>query len=534
MKKTAIAFSSVCLFALGGLLPVLAESIWFEGESPKATPLVEPYVADSVDISPDSPVQLDAETLADLTQRTLKLVDRQQSIAGQQSVEMKPSIEKQGAVEQIAERLNPPTPAKMTFLKSSDFMLVHYKQSNQASSNRNQRNVGTNRSNSKRTTLESSDSLESSAQSVERKVADAATPGRRDGRSTRVESDKRNTVETPVEVVDPADEHLSPQVRQLKQQIKATLASNARRTLSLQNNTPADLIAFCNAYGAETLVTPASQSAGKNGKSATSAPIYAIGSLCWNYPSSGRTLLRASGKQVIPRVGAGLQKKQAALLAMLAMSSIAENYEIRVENNTYTVADLVAFEKNSCSRGLDLSLALIGLSFYCDCNEQWKNEFGEVWSLSKMVQEELGRSVDQGNVGITDQLLGLSSVVQRYEGEGEKLQGSVLDAKLYLDSYCDFILTAQNDQGLWHPQFFLYKGIGDPRAMLYSSSNILRFLVYHLPQERLSDPKVVRSVSSLLAALNKLGNAPLTTERDYELYGTTLQSIAMYAEKVSK
>lgn len=526
MKKTAIAFSSICLFALGGLLPVLAESVWFEGESSsKMTPTVQSYVADSVDISPDSPVHLDAETLADLTQRTLKLVDRQQS------VEVKPSIEKQGAVEQIAERLNPPTPAKMTFLKSSDFMLVRYQQSNQPSLNRNQRNVGTNRSNSKRTTLDSSDS---SIPSSETKVANAATPGRRDGRSSRVEADKRNTVETPVEVVDPADEHLSPQVRQLKQQIKATLASNARRTLSLQNNTPADLIAFCNAYGAETLVTPASQSSGKNGKSATSAPIYAIGSLCWNYPSSGRALLRVSGKQVIPRVGAGLQKKQAALLAMLAMSSIAENYEIRVENNTYTVADLVAFEKNSCSRGLDLSLALIGLSFYCDCNEQWKNEFGEVWSLSKMVQEELGRPVDQGNVGITDQLLGLSSVVQRFEGEGEKLQGSLLDAKQYLDSYCDFILTAQNDQGLWHPQFFLYKGIGDPRAMLYSSSNILRFLVYHLPQERLSDPKVVRSVSSLLAALNKLGNAPLTTERDYELYGTTLQSIAMYAEKVSK
>ena len=220
---------------------------------------------------------------------------------------------------------------------------------------------------------------------------------------------------------------------------------------------------------------------------------------------------------------------------MLGMSSIAENYEVRVDDAVGSIADLVQAEKAACSSDADMSLALIGLSFYCDCEEEWTNDFGEKWSISKMILAEMLHPADQGTSNITDQLLGLACAVRRFESEGIELTGPMHDAKNYLESFEKFAISAQNEQGLWHPRFFLFKGgTSNQWDALYSSGHIFRFLAFSLPEEKLTDPQVVRSAKALMDLIGKVANTPATTERQMESLATALHAIAIYNERLGE
>ncbi len=332
---------------------------------------------------------------------------------------------------------------------------------------------------------------------------------------------------------------LSPEVVKLREQITGTLAANTKRQLDMRSDTPAAILAYCYAYGADTQVLQPTQAQQptpgqrRQQPTVTKTPIFAIGALCWNYPCGGKTLLRSDGKEIIAKVGPGLQRKPGTLLAMLAMSSIAESYEVRVGETVGSIADLVRTEKTACSADADMSLALIGLSFYCDCEEEWTNDFGEKWSIPKMVLAELLHPADQGTSNITDQLLGLACAVRRFENEEIELTGPMLDAKNYLDSFQKFAISAQNDQGLWHPRFFLFKGSAQNQwEALYSAGHIFRFLAFALPEEQLTDPQVVRSAKALTDLINKVANSPASTERQAESLATALHAIAIYNERL--
>ena len=330
---------------------------------------------------------------------------------------------------------------------------------------------------------------------------------------------------------------LSPELVKLREQITGTLAAGARRPLELYKDTPASVIAYSFAYGTDTPILQVSQTQAATGQrrppQSQTEKLYAIGALCWNYPCGGKTLLRVNGKDIIAKVGPGLQRKPGTLLAMLAMSSVAEKYEVRAGDTVGTIVDLVLAEKAACSTDADMSLALIGLSFYCDVEEEWTNEFGEKWSIPKMVLAELLHPADQGTSNITDQLLGLACAVRRFENEGIELTGPMLDAKNYLKDFEKFAISAQNEQGLWHPRFFLFKGsTSNPWDALYSGGHIFRFLAFSLSDEKLTDPQVVRSARALTDLINKIAATPPTTERQVEALATALHAIAIYNERL--
>ncbi len=479
----------------------------------------QPYARDNEVLSPDAPVVISSKTRLEIAAGASRYLQGSVKTAPQ------PWLPEQ---QLAAQRLAPPLPIQTKFLTAKDVMLVRYEPSAKILAK-----TLTESATDTSALLREKHSTGSSAKTAEDAVKVALQDKKTETKTEPAEKSDEKKTERAAELTGETAPALSPQMQQLRDQIRATLAANAKRPLTLQSNTPADLISFAFAYGADAFVYQTPPPGPRDRRREAAQPIYTIGSLCWNYPSAGKTLFRTDGRQVIPRIGSGLQRKPANFLAMLAMSSIAENYEIKVENNTFSVADLVRFEKQSCSRNSDLSLAMVGLSFYCDCEEEWENEFGETWSIARIVREELSRPVDQGSCDITDQLLGLSSVVQRFEADGLEVKGEILDAKKYLESYQQFAVSAQNEQGLWHPQFFLYRGIGkDPRDVLYSSAHIFRFLAYQLPPEKLNDASVVKSATALLGVVNKMAASPTITERQCEALGTALQGLAIYDGKL--
>lgn len=286
---------------------------------------------------------------------------------------------------------------------------------------------------------------------------------------------------------EPAPPELSPQMAALREGARKALATVARQPLNTRDHTPGDVIQSCLAFGVSANV----ELAGPSGK-----PINAIGCLCWNYPCAGYRLLRVSDGQVVARLGFGLQARPSQLLAVLAQSRVPDDYEIRVSGLRGTVADLVQSEKLNCRDGYDLSSTLIGLAHYVADAEDWENDLGETWSVDRLVDEELGRSADTGESDVTDRLMGLSYAVDRRVHRRRPVDGAFLRARDHVAKFQDYALGLQNPDGSWHPSFFANRGTSrDTAGTLRSTGHILEWLAFSLPEERLEDPRVVRSVA---------------------------------------
>ena len=326
----------------------------------------------------------------------------------------------------------------------------------------------------------------------------------------------------------------------LKQSIETVLVANVRRGISTQTNTPNEVMLMALPYGADARVFQPNPNFDPRDRNANPAnrgtSMYSIGALCWNTPCNGKTLLRTDGTKIIARVGHGYQSRPASFAAVLAMSNILPNYELKVGGSSYTIERLIDSEKASVSKGMDMSMLLVALSFYGKADDQWKNELDEVWNVEKMVTGELNRQIDQGTSEVTDWLLGLTAAVKLYENDSKPIRGPMALAKRQLQTYQEFVLSIQNDRYLWHPRFFLYKGFNpDAFETMYSSGHVLRWLVFSLPDKDLEDPQVVRAVMSLATTVNRVKPETMATSlnaKQIEGLAVSLHALSLYYHRV--
>ena len=87
------------------------------------------------------------------------------------------------------------------------------------------------------------------------------------------------------------------------------------------------------------------------------------------------------------------------------------DYPVRVGQTVRNVADIVEGEKLACRSGNDLSLALVGLSYYVE-EPEWKNDLGETWSIDRILSEEMAQPVVTAPEGGFEPPLGLK--LRRY------------------------------------------------------------------------------------------------------------------------
>ncbi len=327
----------------------------------------------------------------------------------------------------------------------------------------------------------------------------------------------------------------------LRKNLQQILVANNRRAVTTQQNTPADVLLMALPYGADARVfqpaQPSSQQpAAKGNEAAKGSYMYSIGTLCWNYPCMGKTLLRSDGKRIYARMGTGFQQRPASFLALLAMSNIMPDYELKVDGSVYSIANLIASEKAGISKGMNHSMALVGLSFYTNPTDKWKNDMGEDWTIEQMVIEEMNRPIDQGTSDVTDWLMGLTAAINLYEEENVPVRGPIALAKKQIQTYQEFVLSVQNDQYLWHPKFFLFRGTSsDNFETLYASGHILRWLLTSLSDKELESPKIRRTVASLAAAVNRVPTnlaAGSLNDRQLEGLAVSLQALAIYRNRV--
>ncbi len=254
-----------------------------------------------------------------------------------------------------------------------------------------------------------------------------------------------------------------------------------------------------------------------------------IGWLSFNGTSGKQNLFQPTRTGFRPVVGPGVQGHEGQFLAILAQSQVQADYPLQINRRRYSVMDLARYEMATCREDSELTFKLIGLSYYLEPNQTWRDNRGRNWTLEKMVAEELAQPINGAACGGVHRLMGLSfSLVQRQEA-GQPINGHWRRAELYLNDYITYAMSMQNPDGSFSTNWFESRGMDpDIERKVQTTGHILEWIVYTLPDEHLRSPKVQSSLEFLL---NTVGREP---HKDWPIgpRGHALRAMALYSQRV--
>ena len=304
---------------------------------------------------------------------------------------------------------------------------------------------------------------------------------------------------------------------ELRNKVRDCLAAYYRRHERVADHSPWGIMHSLIAFGVDTQVIARGQK------------VNAIGWLCWNQPCLGMRLFYTSNGTLQCRMGPGVQGHAGQFLAMLAQSRVPIEYQIKAGGREFTVADLVELEKQTCRAGTELTFKLIGLSHYLKSDEEWKNNIGEKWSVSRLIKEELRQSVIGSACGGTHRMMGFSYAVRKRRQRKEPIDGQWKRAAKFVQDYHEYTLKLQNPDGSFSTSWFEGRG-ANPNIdrRLQTTGHILEWIVYSLDEDELKDERIIKAVDYLSDLMLK------HRSRKWEIgpLGHAVHGLAIYDERV--
>ncbi|AMV33397.1 hypothetical protein VN12_14825 [Pirellula sp. SH-Sr6A] len=228
--------------------------------------------------------------------------------------------------------------------------------------------------------------------------------------------------------------------------------------------------------------------------------VNAIGWMCHNGTCRTQRMFTPRGRGFVPNVGAGVQGHEGQFLAILAQSNVPLDYPIQIGANKFKVEDLVRYEMATCKERSELTFKLIGFSYYLDSNKQWRANDGRIWSISKLIQEELAQPVVGAACGGTHRLMGFSFSVRQRSMQGQPINGQFARADQFVRNYVDYTWTLQNPDGSFSTSW--YEGRGNEpndERKVQTTGHMLEWLMYTLPDSEINQPRVQKSIDFLLS-----------------------------------
>lgn len=254
-----------------------------------------------------------------------------------------------------------------------------------------------------------------------------------------------------------------------------------------------------------------------------------IGWLSFNGTSGKQNLFQPTRTGFRPVVGPGVQGHEGQFLAILAQSQVQADYPLQINRRRFTVMDLARYEMATCREDSELTFKLIGLSYYLEPNQTWRDNRGRNWTLEKMVAEELAQPINGAACGGVHRLMGLSfSLVQRQEA-GQPVTGHWQRAELYLNDYITYAMSLQSPDGSFSTNWFESRGMDpDVERKVQTTGHILEWIVYTLPDEHLRSPKVQSALEFLI---DTVGREP---QKDWPIgpRGHALRAMSLYSQRV--
>jgi len=310
---------------------------------------------------------------------------------------------------------------------------------------------------------------------------------------------------------------LSPELAGLRERVRRCLAYYFHRPETTLQRSPWGVMHSVVSFGVDTPLRTRTKE------------VNAISWLCGNAPCAGLRLLYVQDDQLRLRMGPGYQGHDGQFLCILAQSRVKIDYPIWIGEHRLTVADLVKHEQLTCKSGTELTFKLIGLSHYLEPETTWRNQHGEQWSIERLIKEELAQSVLNGCCGGTHRMTGFSYAVKKRAKRNQPMTGQWHRAKKYVDDYHVYTLKLQNADGSFSTNWFRGRAdSGDIDRKLNTTGHTLEWLVYSLPKDQLTDPRVVKAVAFLTKLMWE------NRERRWEIgpRGHAVHALALYDEYV--
>lgn len=256
----------------------------------------------------------------------------------------------------------------------------------------------------------------------------------------------------------------------------------------------------------------------------------AIAWLAGNNPGRNLKIFAVTPQgQLIAREGVGLQGHQAQVLAIFAQAGVPLEYPLIVSGRRFSVESLVRSEMAACKSGNELTFTLIGLSNYLPTDTRWKAADGQVWDFERLLREELSQPVIGAACGGTHRLMGLSFALKQRKLEGLPITGQWARVDTYINDFIQYAWELQNRDGSFSTNWFEGReDRNDPDRKLQTTGHILEWLVYTLPADELTDPRVTRSISFVANSLIRRKSEKL----DVGPKGHALRAISLYHTKM--
>lgn len=311
---------------------------------------------------------------------------------------------------------------------------------------------------------------------------------------------------------------LTAELEALKTQLRQCLAYYYFRPENVAIRSPWGAMHAMLAYGVDSKLIVGDQQ------------VNAIGYLCFNGVCNGQQLFSlAPDGRLQAQIGPGVQGHAGQFLAMLAQSRVRPDYPIRVGNRTFTVADLIEHEKETCRPASELTFKLIALVHYLPSDARWRSNDGQWWDIPRLIKEELAQPIVGAACGGTHRMTGFSYAVRKRQARGEPFDGQWLRAKKFVEDFHEYAFKLQNPDGSFSTEWFAGRAdFGPISRRLETTGHITEWLAFSLSPEQLVEPRMVHSVTYLTRLLwenrqEKWGIGPL---------GHGLHALAIYDERV--
>ena len=310
---------------------------------------------------------------------------------------------------------------------------------------------------------------------------------------------------------------LTPATRRLRDELRRCLMYYYERPESTSERGPWGTMHAIIGFGVDTALE------------AGDSRVNAIGWLCWNRPCLGYRLFEVRGGRIHTRFGPGYQGHDGQFLKVMALARVPKDFVIQVDGQEFTIADVVRQEQETCESGTELTFKLIGLAHYLDSDATWRNRSGELWSIERLIREELSQPVIGAACGGTHRLTGFGYAVRKRQRRGEPITGQWARAQKYVQDYVAYTYALQNEDGSFSTRWFEGRGnSGDIDRQLETTGHTLEWLLLSVPDDQLSDPRLIRAVEFL--------NALMWEHRDHDWpigpKGHAIHALVLYDERV--
>ena len=303
----------------------------------------------------------------------------------------------------------------------------------------------------------------------------------------------------------------------IRNRTRQALIHYFRRPESASQRSPWGVMHALIGYGVDTEIV--------NGRKRVNA----IGWLCWNGSCRGQRLMKLENGNLAVNVGPGVQGHTGQFLAMLAQSRVPRDYELRIGGKSFTVDDLIEYEKATCRPRTELTFKLIGLSYYLGSDASWTSNDGQAWTIDRLIKEELAQPVIGAACGGTHRLMGLTYAVENRIKDGQPIDGEWKRAQTFLYDFQRYTFGLQNPDGSFSTKWFERREARqDSQRRVQTTGHILEWLVYSLPEDKLRSPEVVKTVNYL----SRLMYAERDTEWEIGPKGHAIHALSLYDQRV--